>query len=288
MSSPQKRFYAQPSLDHHTGDIWKGLPSNGILKQPHCTGIVITPACDLANRKVETLTYLPIISIESLFCMRAFYPDVRAAIVSSGKSVSLPLDEILKKNHLPKRDDVRYIKELLDDRALAIGSNVGLVRCHAGCELLTEMLDLNVHSCDTTKVPKLFGDKRYEDLKKEIVTNSYSLDLHFLTKDDEDPEWSSVPNHGVVLFRYPQTAPIEIFDLAQDVTAVDWESVVDELGTRLPFVRSFRDLKPLKTLKLRDEFLGDLLTRFIALYVRLGSPDLTKENVAQIIQEIGA
>ena len=52
-----------PSADHQSGDIWTDLPTHGVLCAARLPCVVITPACDLMNRKVETLTYLPIVSV---------------------------------------------------------------------------------------------------------------------------------------------------------------------------------------------------------------------------------
>jgi hypothetical protein len=52
-----------PPNVHRTGDIWKSLPTFGTLSCRSAPGIVITPSCDLANNKSETITYIPIISI---------------------------------------------------------------------------------------------------------------------------------------------------------------------------------------------------------------------------------
>src|SRR5271157_3624696 len=56
----------RPAKSHVPGDIWSGLAMHGLLGLQHAHGLIVTPACDLDNCKVETLTYLPIIPVQRL------------------------------------------------------------------------------------------------------------------------------------------------------------------------------------------------------------------------------
>jgi hypothetical protein len=212
---------------------------------------------------------------------------LRSVLISNSKQMNLDVSDYLKKNHFPASSDVDFVEELINDRATHLGSSDIVVRCRSGCKLIRDMIDLNVPFADLTTLQRFLGEKHYDTINRELITNSHRTDLHFLPKDDEDPQWSAIPAHSLVLFRYPQTAPIEVFDLAQDINIREWTLIVDELSLRLPYAKSFRANKPLKVLKLRAEFLSDLLTRFVGLYVRLGSPDFTKETVDEFLAQIG-
>lgn len=48
----------------------------------------------------------------------------------------------------------------------------------------------------------------------------------------------------------------------------------------------FQEAKPLKTSKLHEKFLSDLLTRYVSLYIRIGSPDFEGEMIKQMLEEI--
>jgi len=65
-----------PACGNNTGDIWSALPTFGLLGDTPLSGIVITPACDLSNRKVETISYLPLIPVCAYFTTPAFMPDI--------------------------------------------------------------------------------------------------------------------------------------------------------------------------------------------------------------------
>ena len=49
-----------------------GLPSHGLITSLCTSGVVVTPACDLANCKAETVTYVPIIPLGIFFRMPEF------------------------------------------------------------------------------------------------------------------------------------------------------------------------------------------------------------------------
>src|SRR5438105_2178746 len=79
-TSARDYYDRNPSLDHVPGDIWSDLPTFGLLRAPTAHGLVITPACDLANRKVETITYLPILPISAYLTTAGFLPDVARGV----------------------------------------------------------------------------------------------------------------------------------------------------------------------------------------------------------------
>lgn len=68
MPVTEKSFYSlYPDGYHATGDIWMRLPSMGLLSREHVSGLIVTPACDLANCKTETVTYVPIVPVSEFW-----------------------------------------------------------------------------------------------------------------------------------------------------------------------------------------------------------------------------
>src|SRR5262249_35992899 len=126
----------------------------------------------------------------------------------------------------------------------------------------------------------------WSKIKEKIVTNSYGSHLHFLPSDGQDQAYAGLPSHAVVLFRYPLTASIEIFDLAQQTTTASWKRTIEHAATFLPAALNFSDAKPLKVLSLRSEFLHDLLSRYVAVYNRIGSPDFSKNSIGAICTQM--
>src|SRR4051812_20228192 len=78
--TPAHYYDTSPMLGNSPGDIWSGLPTHGLLGTPHVSGIVITPACDLANHKVDTVIYLPVIRVLRYYSTMAALPEIRQAI----------------------------------------------------------------------------------------------------------------------------------------------------------------------------------------------------------------
>src|SRR4029077_16170433 len=68
---------------HRCGDIWSGINSMGLLGRLPLSGLVVTPDCDLTQRKTETVTFLPILSILQYFSTLAALPEVRNAVEAS-------------------------------------------------------------------------------------------------------------------------------------------------------------------------------------------------------------
>lgn len=282
-----RNYYSSPQFEHATGDIWKDLPSFGLLKTAQCSGIVITPACDLANSKVETITYLPIVPISQYLCSRSFYPFFKQEAISQIKSLGIFQfdDSLLPKNQLPQESAIKYIKQIVDEIALTKKNTDALNRIKTGLKLIDQIISTTCSEINISNFNLFFG-KRNSEIKDRLIKNSFSTDLHFLPKDGENIEWSAVPNHSIILFRYPITVPIEILDAAMDYNIIHWKQTMESYSNQFSSAKGFQDKKPLKSLKLNQEYLSDLLTRFVALYVRLGSPDFNSEAIKTILTEI--
>lgn len=108
-SATAKHYYnSHPSGDHATGDIWANLPSHGLLRETFVPGLVITPACDLAQSKVETITYLPIVEVHEWFGSSSFRAEVMCRRGSQACSVSparsFTLEVLLRRGSLKGGD----------------------------------------------------------------------------------------------------------------------------------------------------------------------------------------
>lgn len=284
-----KHYYSNPIPEHCTGDIWMNLPSFGLLKSTNCSGIVITPACDLANDKVETVTYLPIIPIQQWFCSRSLYQIVRSELFVLFRQNSIDINETLfNKNFMPKQEYILYLISDINAKKPYIKQSQldSFERMLIGLDLMHKITNPSVLRFDTNQLGSFIGEKKYSELKEKILRNSFSNDIHYFPKDNENIEWSAISDHSVVLFRYPITTPIEVFDLASDYNCLNWELSIKELSMRFPTVHHFESIRPIKSLHLNQEFLSDLLTRYISLYIRLGSPDFSNDTINQFNKEI--
>jgi hypothetical protein len=280
-----------PTLGNRPGDIWSGLPTFGFLGNTSNSGIVITPACDLSNRKVETITYLPIISLHSYFITSSFIPEITKKICGQLQSVDLLslcqlINEKPGRYSLPNND---HLNELYCGIKLCKSKNIlAIQRVEAGIRTLQRIKGLE--PTDATKltndVKLLLGEHDFRVIVERIINNSYRQDLHFLPSDEQNIAYSGLPNHSIALFRYAFSAPVEIFEAAQDLNISDWTAFVNKLSMDIPGTSVFSLLQPIKKLRLKSIFLADLITRYTAMYARLGSPDFPPHAVREFIDQI--
>jgi hypothetical protein len=279
-------FYEKlPPPDHRTGDIWRGLPTFDLFGDSSSSGVVITPACDLANKKCETVTYLPIIPVSDYVGSPAF-------------------------RHECWQEITQVLSRLPDYGAIVPPSRYGLI-CDAdlGC-LVQPGKDANGKPLPEADLARLSAYQEYvtasrcgnasmkhlksfikperlASLLSKLATNALKPDIHFLPQDGQPQSYSAVPVHSVVLFRYTLTIPISALQLAQDCTEAQWSVRQKESAPAVPALKHMPSW-PIKVASLRGEFLSDLISRYLNMYIRLGSTDFSEESVRSMIHEIGA
>jgi hypothetical protein len=282
-----------PVGGHQCGDIWAHLPTHGVLRESHLSALVITPACDLANRKVETITYLPIVSVSRYLSSRAFLPDllrsVEGQMKSAGADLRLRTDSL---SGPPSPADVTaalaVLREHTAGRRLGQKEAGAAERAERGLTLVSEILAGQPVGNPVDAIRALLGEKEWESLLQRIILNGARTDIHFLPSDGQRAGWSAIPSHSVVLFRYPLSLPIDLLDLATTTEPDTWRDALTSVASMHPCALSVRDHRPIKLLRVRQRFVSDILTRFTGLYGRLGSPDFTVATVQRYLAEIGA
>lgn len=285
----QDYYDLHPDITHRSGDIWRGLPSGLLLGTKPIRGIVITPACDLINRKVETITYIPILSIAEFFSTAGPFSEVANAIC--GQHQVLFPKAPLRNNR--DTDIPTFIEAVMG--AIQEIEKIGFkgkkdldaaARIVAGMRILKLIADKEIHAVPQSDLRLLFG-KEWSEILEKFIRNSYTF-CHFLPQDQQDLEWSGVPMHSIALFRYPITAPVALFDFAQDTNLNDWEHTMNACVAAMPIASSFMGERPIKLLTLRSPFVADLLTRYVAIHVRLGAPDFSRSAITKFCFEIEA
>lgn len=263
----------------------------GLRPAPYVTGIVITPACDLENRKVETITYLPVISVLQYLTSACSLRDVVRTTEGQLNAAGISgLIEWKGRHDVAPTDDLDAMLETIQCALAESGFGTkekdAANRALAGIRILRGIATGASANHSTDNLIELYGKGQYESTLSRIVKNSQSNDIHFLPCDEQPAEWAAVREHSVVLFRYPITAPVEIFECAQDIEVADWQSAAKRIMISWPVARHFEAVRPMKTIRLRPRFLSDLLTRYVSLYTRLGSPDFSRESVTRYVGEI--
>ncbi|MBD8696638.1 hypothetical protein [Stenotrophomonas sp. CFBP 13718] len=280
-----------PPAQFDVGDIWEGLPAFGHLGLVALKGLVITPACDLANRKVETLTYLPIVNLSDYLVGRAFSVEVlrvlKAQVKSLGldpsafdglRGVSLPPIEALKVLHRSATDELSTCKSVKNAQCYkrVIGAINHIISIRKRCDDRT-----------VQELREILGVKDFDRAVREIVRNAYSNDLHFLPSDGRIAETSVINEHCVALFRYAMSIPVELLELAQEPNYRDWPAAVAGMAGEFPLV-VHAPIRPMRIGRLKALFVPDLVSRFTSLHVRMGSPDFSSETVSEYSTQIGA
>ena len=262
----------------------------GLLGTKPLRAIVITPACDLANDKVGVITYIPVLPISEYFSTIATLPRLRRAL--DNKLALLQVSERFSDTarHFPPRaEELMRITEALaaleSSRQLTKQEAIALEGAKAGIKIIGAIRDPELSSISPEDLSSIFG-KEHQATIGQIVTNSFSSDVHFLPADLQPVKWSAVFEHSVALFRYPMVVPVEILDRANDARPADWKTIVEETAQCLPCARHFIDELPMKRATLESNYMNDLLARFASVHMRIGSPDFSSGIVSRYIDEV--
>lgn len=281
-----EHFYEKyPAGTHSTGDIWRGLPIFGNLNRNTVTGVVITPACDLDQHKTETITFLPIITIKEYISSPSFYSDTwkyandainqlkLSDLVTTPNRFELPIaseiDQVItaaKAIEKPNTGNLKSIAKLIAYRNVikSISSKNALKLCDVEQTLTTD---------------------KFEELLGDIVKNKHKVDIHFLPADGKPKDYSAIPESSLVLFRYPTTIPVSMLDHAQISDQASWEKLSCKLASEEPISKHFSEW-PLKLTRLKDDFLSDMLSRYLSMFIRMGSRDFTADSVSMFVKQL--
>lgn len=220
-----KDFYESlPSGTHSTGDIWAQLPTFGLLNDG-VASIVITPACDLAQKKCETITYLPILPVAEYLSSSAFYSETWQAI--QDVLAKLKLSHLVippNRFELPIKSEIEdVIAKIGQGKKTDEGTKSQLARVEYYNSYIQTVLSGGKPSVDL--IEKIITKSKFEKILSALITNAYKADIHFLPADGQPAAYSGIPTSSVILFRNPLTIPISVLDAAQHCTADQWRDV---------------------------------------------------------------
>ncbi len=259
-----------------------GLPSMGLVPATRVSGLVVTPACDLANCKTETVTYVPIVPINIFLQMPEFLVEVSRF---GGESMEkLGMKKPRSANDL--LDPALLIQ--LTELAPAKGKEELQTRCLMALKYLQKEDQRVPAGKRPTEIIREILGSGWIKVKERLVRNSYRSDIYYLPPDYQHADWSAVPLHSIALLRYLITVPTYFLDEAHAADVRDWEHRRSRLLERqLHWCHGCHETTPpLRALRLKDAFLSDLLTKLVSIYVRLGAPDLDHTSLARIEGEL--
>lgn len=283
-------YEVDPSLEHRAGDVWLNLPALGNIPVSYYSGLIVTPACDLQGRKTCALTYLPILPLRCAFYTHPLLTDVCRAFNGQLPVLKLKEHEIeLKAFELPDEPSITRVedecKRVLKSKGAGEKEKLAVERVTAAIQIFRIAGEGDISKASIPAVKRVLGAE-FEKLMDRVIRNAYRPDVHFLPRDNQDAEWSGMPEHSLVFFRHAASLPVRILDGAQDVAIADWRAEVQRLKSLGPGRASFLDLRPSKRLTVKPRYFADIQTRYISMHVRLGSPDFTDDTVSRYTKEL--
>ena len=274
-----------PPQQHYTGDVWSGIPSYGLLSSSVINAVVITAACDLANRKVETVTLLPIISVRSYLSSSPSIRMMASTVKQAGKALFSDFLLWPDVDLLPSPEWVHIVSEKL----LALNSSDDklspkIARLRSGLNVLTSLLnDIQVEFSDV----KLLYGKEYDRQLDQILRNHPEKpDTYFFPAD---PVGTSpcIDVPSVALLRYPITIPVRILDYANDTRNLpDWNRAISTEMARISAAQYFSEIRPLKFSRITKLVMLDVITRHTMLQLRVGLPNYSTGKLKRITAQI--
>lgn len=272
-----------PDGYHATGDIWLRLPSFGLIKANTITGLVVTPACDLAHCKTETVTYVPIVPMRLFLQLPEFLAEVARSLSDLMERIDIRIDplSLVRRAHTLSQEFTPLIREKAKPDVEK--------RCLAAIDYLEQSRHFRLpEGGKPDPLEAILGASSWRKIREKLVRNSYRSDIYYLPPDHQASEWSPIPGHSVALLRYLITVPTRFLDEANASDRRDWgarrQTMIDE---RLHWcVDCDADTPPLRALRLRDAFLSDLLTKLVSIYVRIGAPDIDHAILTRTEQEL--
>ncbi|HEY1955551.1 MAG TPA: hypothetical protein VGH28_08060 [Polyangiaceae bacterium] len=281
-ATPDDYYDHLPEEGHWPGDIWCMLPSYGVLKTETTAGIVITPACDLQNNKSDTITYLPVVAVESWYATISVLSDVRA---TTQQYLNQLLESAPPLSRFPSENELGTIERAVTD---AKDKNNLRERVNAGLDAIRTITSPASHNADLQKLRTLFGPKVFVERCEKLVRNSLRSDCYFLPGRNSwaitDIPGDTFRGHSVAMFRYPLTAPLDVLELAGEAPEETWPQTLQAYGA-LPSAKFFAH-RPLRVARLKGHFLVDLLARYTALYGRVGASDFSERIVTRLAKDI--
>jgi hypothetical protein len=198
----------------------------------------------LSQRKAETITYLPVIPVRVYFSTIGFLPETYRKIRNNLKagrfSLDLPwsADSFVPPKLHQVEVSIKAIRDHLSDKQRGTAETLALNRAIKGLQMAAAISSSKLSEVSAEDLSVFFGSE-WPKMKERIVTNSFSSHIHFVPSDDQDPMYAGIATPSVVLFRYPFTTSIELFDLAQNTTTSSWADAVTHATGYLPAAEMF-------------------------------------------------
>jgi len=247
-------------------------------------GLVITPACDLENDKVEMITYLPMIPLGEFLRSEYFMPTIEKEIRAKWNTchkegiLAYEVVENIKANlNAPDLSSPIVLNSKLHKKAQGVFD-----MAKKATEAFVGFRDSDIRSRHNM-LEQIFGKKVAKNIVSGIVKNSGRDCFYFLPKEADDKGNSL--ECSVIAFHGAMSVPKYYLDIASSSGDVDWVMRRDrEINNNI--LCATNDF-PIKVATLNHEILVDLINKFCRLYLRLGAPEIGHQDLVTALESIG-
>jgi hypothetical protein len=233
------------------------------------------------------------VPVADYLCSRAFLSEVLkitdGQLNASKAGIELKgIDSPLPPSAADVDAAVRLLEEYVSRSKLGEKESRAAQRAKDGLDILLTIVKSASRQTALPALTRAMGEREIQSVFRRIVTNGLRSDVHFLPSDRQPKDWTALPLHAVALFRYPMTIPIDLLDVAVATSNEAWSSEMSRWLEMYPCASTLTANRPMKPLRVRTQYIADLLTRYSSLYGRLGSPDFSEIMIERFVSEIGA
>jgi len=265
-------YLRMPAGPPSQGDIWSGLP---LLYHttPQCSGVLITPRCDLSHVKTPVVNYLPIVSAEILLSSHGGFALLEAEVHRSRENLrqtaaSLQVSDLLDIGTSHDRILDVLNRRLTDSPTEAAQEKLktALTNFMEISSRLTKIENLLGQSgLDLTQLRSIIRAKDFETYQRDLFKNRFA-EFHFLPPYEGFLQYPSV-----ILIRHVTTCILEFINCAHSTRSQrDWDEIRKN-KSGADFQAS--STRPERLLRLKSPYLEALMARFSALFGRVGTRD---------------
>jgi len=273
-------YLTLPSGALTQGDIWLDLPSPMLLPVSK-VAIVITPRCDFAHEKTPSVNYIPAIGfddyIEGALPMLLEREIARLDTQLRDLEIPLPVYEMLELG-ASTESIVEELGREAEAATLTKRNAADIQRFKENFQKITDLrkvIDSKIQ--DPTILGSLIPARELRKFREQLLKNQIN-DAHML------PPCIGISSQPLIfLLRHVTSCDIRCVQLAHSCLSVEqWESRRNQNLSHLTPLTAFKSM-PERVARLKGPFLEQLVSRFVALFSRVGVPDLTNSEFTSLI-----
>jgi hypothetical protein len=277
----EESYYLRlPSGPPMQGDIWSSLPLP-YAPSATCTGIVITPRCDLVHDKTLSANYLPLLPLDEFMETHGHFELLEQELQDAEEALRRAAEPLDMKEVVELELPIEALLAELLERPSEKASELGIAPARFEKYLTLfaaakERIDrikalLRQSRISVLEFSPQCNPKAATKYKLGVARNTVG-DLHFLP-----PCKDLLDRASVVLLRRVATCSIDLLRLAENcMSQSDWDALRAQQTT--PDFRAAAN-KPERLLRLKSPYLESLMFRFGAFFGRVGTRDIERHQL---------